>query len=227
MEKDDTPVRPEILAGDAGRDNVSGYSNGAAAPPAMIVSPDMEAAGECGRGLAAFDPVPVKTRHDGWSAQRQVAFIEALSQSGCVEEACRAVGMSQTSAYKLRGRCDARAFRIAWRVALDHGVERLADAAYSRALHGVPRPVFYRGEQVGEYRVFDEDLTKFILRYRDPVRFGKYKDAMVAVQHPEAHAVLLAKAVNLLEEELYTGEADFAAHGFAPSKGEYEDEDDE
>jgi len=166
--------------------------------------------------LAAFDAVPVKARHDGWTPQRQVEFIEALAVCGCIEEACRAVGMSQTSAYNLRNRSDARAFRLAWRIALDTGVERLADAAFARALNGVSRPVFRGGEQVGEYRHFDERLTMFLLRYRDPVRFGKYKDAMIAKQHPEANGVLLARVTNLLEEELYDGKADYGAHGFGP-----------
>ena len=171
---------------------------------------------ETSNGLTPFTPVQVKARHDGWTPERQIEFIEALAACGCIEEACRAVGMSPTSAYKLRNRSDARAFRLAWRIALDTGVERLADAAFARALNGVSRPVFHGGEQIGEYRHFDERLTMFLLRYRDPVRFGKYMDSMIAKQHPEANAVLLARVVNLLEEELYTGKADYGAHGFGP-----------
>lgn len=161
-----------------------------------------------------FDPVPVRGRHDGWTAEKQMAFIEALAACGCVADAARAVGMSTTSAYKLRNRSDARAFRLAWRIALNNGVERLADEAFARAMHGVSRPIFYQGEQVGEYRHFDERLTMFLLRYRDPVRFGKYMDSMIAQQKPEANGVLLARAMNLLEEEIYTGKVDYEQHGF-------------
>jgi molybdenum-dependent DNA-binding transcriptional regulator ModE len=51
-----------------------------------------------------FDPVPVRARRDGWTVERQYAFIEALAETGMVEEACRRVGMSRTSADNLRSR---------------------------------------------------------------------------------------------------------------------------
>ena len=55
----------------------------------------------------AFDPVPLRARLDGWTAERQVAFIRALAESACVAEACRAVKMSKRSAYMLRARPEA------------------------------------------------------------------------------------------------------------------------
>lgn len=125
-----------------------------------------------------FTPVPVRHRDDGWTPERQIAFIDALAQSACVAEAAAHVGMSVTAAYKLRARPDAHGFRAAWQAALDHAVLRLSDAAFSRALNGVARPVFYQGEQVGERRYYDERLTMFILRYRDPARYGAWMDAM-------------------------------------------------
>jgi hypothetical protein len=44
----------------------------------------------------------------------------------------------------------------------------------SRALHGVPRPIFYKGEQVGERREYDERLTMFLLRWRRSQRYGRW-----------------------------------------------------
>lgn len=126
--------------------------------------------------FADYMPVELRHRHDGWTAVRQVEFLVALSETACVDAACRAVGISPASAYALRRRIDAAAFRAAWDSALDYGVGRLADAALSRALHGVSRPVFYKGEQVGERRYFDERLTMFILRLRDPVGHGKWRE---------------------------------------------------
>ena len=32
----------------------------------------------------------------GWTAERQIAFIEALAETACVEEACRRVGTSDS-----------------------------------------------------------------------------------------------------------------------------------
>ncbi len=59
---------------------------------------------------------------------------------------------------------------------LDAGVRRLAEATFSRALHGVARPVYYQGEQIGERRYYDERLAMFLLRYRDPFRYGAWND---------------------------------------------------
>src|SRR5690349_17720266 len=66
-----------------------------------------------------FTPVPLKARHDGWTADRQRRFIHVLAATKSLAKACAAVGMSRTSAYKLRDRPDALHFRLAWRAALE------------------------------------------------------------------------------------------------------------
>ena len=153
-----------------------------------------------------FTPIPLNPRHDGWSAERQIDFIEALAECGCVEDACKAVGMGRSSAYALRARPDAIAFRLAWDAALDHGVRALADAAYSRALHGVVRPVYYKGVQVGERRYFDERLTIFILRYRDPTRYGAWLDRTIAQRGKDHEVQCLREHLDRLAEDAYADE---------------------
>ena len=95
-----------------------------------------------------FASIPLRPRHDGWTADRQITFIEALAETACVEEACRRVGMSDSSAYRLRRRPEGAMFREAWDAALDYGLHRLEQAALSRAPNGVTRPIFRAGEQV-------------------------------------------------------------------------------
>ncbi len=102
--------------------------------------------------MIKFTPLALPHRHDGWTAERQIAFIEALAESSCVEEACRRVGMSDSAAYALRLRPAGAAFRRAWDAAMHYSAHRLDQAAFSRSLKGVPRPIFYKGEQVGEWR---------------------------------------------------------------------------
>jgi molybdenum-dependent DNA-binding transcriptional regulator ModE len=72
-----------------------------------------------------FKPVQLKARHDGWTPARQIRFIEVLAATKSITRACRLVGMSRESAYKLRDRPEARQFRRAWNAALrpefDHG----------------------------------------------------------------------------------------------------------
>jgi hypothetical protein len=118
--------------------------------------------------------------------------------------------MSPKSAYQLRARPDASVFRQAWDVALDSAIRALSDTAMSRALHGVSRPVFYKGEQIGERRHYDERLTMFMLRYRDPVRYGAWLDKMEARRHPDGAGIVLAHALNAVMDD---------AHGVPPADG--------
>ena len=130
--------------------------------------------------VVPFAPVPVRPRADGWTVEKQYAFIEALAETGIVEEACRRVGMSDTSAYNLRRRPCGAAFRRAWEVAMDYSLHRCEEDAFVRSRKGVARPIFYKGVQVGEWRQFDERLTMFLLRSRRPGRYGKWIDRMLA-----------------------------------------------
>lgn len=135
--------------------------------------------------LIPFTPVPVRARHDGWTVEKQYAFIEALAETGIVEEACRRVGMSRTSADNLRHRPEGMHFRRAWEAALDYSLHLVEEDAFLRARRGVARPIFHKGVQVGEYRHFDERLTMFLLRSRRPRRYGKWIERMLAPD-PEA-----------------------------------------
>lgn len=148
-----------------------------------------------------FTPARPRPRHDGWTPERQVGFIDALAASGCVAEACAAVGMSKTAAYNLRVRPEAQQFRMAWDAALDLAIRRLADDCFSRALAGVPVPHFYKGEQVGEHRRYDTRLAMFLLRYRDPLRYARTLDEMVFTGHPEGAGIRFAHARNAVLDE--------------------------
>ena len=59
-----------------------------------------------------------KTRRDGWTVERQLAFLAALTRTRSVTKAARAVGMSRESAYRLRARRDGALFAAAWAGAL-------------------------------------------------------------------------------------------------------------
>lgn len=158
------------------------------------------------RSLAAaqdFVPASPRERHDGWTPEKQVAFIDALGECGCVTEACERVGLSPSTAYRLRRRVDAYSFRAAWDAALDYAIRRLSDAAFSRALHGVTRPVWFQGEQVGERLYYDERLTMFLLRYRDPDTYGAWRDRREPRRRPDAQAFTLARWTDHVAEDAH------------------------
>jgi len=127
--------------------------------PTSIVVPD-------------FDPVPRRYRYDGWTAERQRAFIAALAETGSVTHAARRINMASEGAYYLRRQPGAEGFRAAWSAALAHGVQRLTDIAIDRAIDGVPVPVFHKGEQVGERRWYNDKLLMFLLKHHLPALYG-------------------------------------------------------
>ena len=82
--------------------------------------------------LAAPAPTPRRCTADyRWTQPKVIAFLEALSKTGRVAEAARAVGMSRTSAYRLRARMSSARFDAAFEGARRTGIR--ARAAASRA----------------------------------------------------------------------------------------------
>jgi len=123
--------------------------------------------------LPTFTPVPRHyERFDGWTAERQRGFIEALADCGSVKAAAHAVNMAPEGAYLLRRHPDAGEFRKAWEAALKLGVQRLEDVAMERALNGVEVPVYHFGAVVGTRRVYNDRLLMFLLRNRASRRFA-------------------------------------------------------
>lgn len=124
--------------------------------------------------IPAFDPVPRKTaRHDGWTPDRQRAFIEALADTGSVSRAAAMVNMTTVGAYYLRRQAGADGFRRAWEAALDYGVARMKDIAFERAVEGTLVPVIAGGKLLGYRRIYNDRLLMFCLRHYGEDAAGK------------------------------------------------------
>ncbi|MGN6155715.1 MAG: hypothetical protein ACTHN4_08265 [Sphingomicrobium sp.] len=124
--------------------------------------------------LPTFEPVPRRCkRHDGWTPERQKAFIEALADTGAVSRAAAMVNMSAESAYMLRRQKGAEEFRRAWEAALDFGVARLKDIAFERAISGYLVPMFVGGKLIGWRRKYNDRLLMFCLRHYGEDANGK------------------------------------------------------
>lgn len=85
----------------------------------------------------AASPPPRKPRRRNadyrWTVPKVTAFLEALSQSGRVADAARAVGMSRQSAYRLRARLGDAKFAAAFEGARRMGIRARAAASIARA----------------------------------------------------------------------------------------------
>jgi len=117
--------------------------------------------------FAPFAPAAPRPRSDGWTPATQQWFIAALAVGGSVRDACRHVGRSRDSAYRLRQRADAAAFAAAWDEATSRTEDELVDAAVERCVDGRQVKVFYRGVAVGDQIEYDNRLLMFMLRRRE------------------------------------------------------------
>lgn len=113
-------------------------------------------------------------RHDGFTPERQAAFLDALAATGSVSAAAQATGLSRTAVYNLRNREDeaGAAFRAAWDTRLKQAVAVLAETAFDRAINGVEEPVFHKGEQVGTRVRHNDRLLMFLLKTLDPETYN-------------------------------------------------------
>ena len=115
-----------------------------------------------------FTPVPrQRRRRNGWTEERQRAFIAALAECGSVSRAARSVGMSPRSAYRLMDADGADSFAAAWDQAIDIGIERVRVEALHRALGGSPVEVYRRGKLVRVETRFNDRLAIALLNGQD------------------------------------------------------------
>lgn len=122
----------------------------------------------------SFLPVPVRSRHDGWTPARQLAFIEHLADTLSPEAAAARVEMSVQSANRLRRRADAAGFSAAWDAALRRGLReqgrtRLVEAA----INGRVVRRFYHGKLISEERVYSERFLLTLLEKAEKLFGGE------------------------------------------------------
>ena len=107
-----------------------------------------------------FEPVPLRSRRDGWTPERQRAFVALIARGLKPGRAAEWVGMRRQGAYALRERPDAEGFAGAWDAAAAAARRRRAAALtetslYLRAIEGVPVPIRHRGRVVAIDRRLD------------------------------------------------------------------------
>lgn len=109
--------------------------------------------------MPAFLPVPLRARADGWTAERQAAFLVALARTGSVAGAAREVGLSRASAYALRARPGAGSFAAVWDAVLagERRVQRklTPEERHAAAIEGMVKPLVWKGRCVAIARKYD------------------------------------------------------------------------
>ncbi|WP_298397278.1 hypothetical protein [Sphingobium sp.] len=150
--------------------------------------------------LLHFTPVPLaRHRTRGWTPDRQLAFIDALSRCGVVAQAARSVGCTPRSAYHLRERDGAESFAAAWDWALEMGLDESLARAYAQIQGRRETPLVRRGQIVGVRIDQDFRVIFAALRALGADRNGK-RDAMPHRQRTAQREIL----AELLENGPFT-----------------------
>lgn len=102
------------------------------------------------------------------------AFLASLAGGHTITESCRAAGIGRSTVYELRQRDEA--FALAWHDAQEAGTDRFEAEARRRAIEGTLRPVFFRGEEVGQVREFSDRLLELELKARRPEKYRESFD---------------------------------------------------
>lgn len=163
-----------------------------------------------------FEIAPTRKQHAGWTAERQRRFIEHLSLTGHVGEACAVVGVASSSAYRLKHKPGAESFSRAWDAALRLSPTRLVAIGLDRAINGRVERHYKNGELVMERRIPSDYLLTWFIARLDPLQFGSpgAKALAAATGDPREKArvelpVLMDSFVDVPEEECPTEEIDY------------------
>lgn len=147
-------------------------------------------------------PVRRKPRLDGFTEEKQRRFIEVLADTGLVNVAARAVGMSRESAYQLRRSAHGAAFARAWDAAREHAGGLIEDIAFERAIEGTEHEVVdSHGDVVSTRLVHDNRLLQYLLSHLKPERYGRARASGAAPQ-PAAEPVPLLESLRAMEPAL-------------------------
>ena len=97
-------------------------------------------------------------------------FFRLLAASGSVSYAAKRSGLSRTALYHHKKTNPAFAKR--WADALELGVARVRDEVFRRAVVGIKKPVFQRGQIVGKVKVYDNRLLWSLLKAHERETYG-------------------------------------------------------
>ncbi|MEA3061355.1 MAG: hypothetical protein QOJ94_1136 [Sphingomonadales bacterium] len=116
-----------------------------------------------------FGPDGRRLRHDAFTARRRHDFLKALAKGGCVEDACRSVGISTTTLYRHQQE-DPGFLRLCLTAARMCAVP-VELTAWERAVDGVDQQ-FACGGEVHVRRRYSDSLLRLLLQGSNPKKYG-------------------------------------------------------
>lgn len=117
------------------------------------------------------DAPPQRTDKAPSMAVRKACFLSQLRRSANVSRAAREAGLAHSTAYRQRAR--SKTFAAEWDDAIAEALDTLEEAILARVRDGVPKPVFYGGEQIGTVHQYSDPLAMFVLKSKRPEIYNR------------------------------------------------------
>jgi len=103
---------------------------------------------------------------EGWEPR----FLAALRDTGNITAACMHAGCHREQAYRLKKRDTG--FAAQWDTSLEIATDKLKMVARNRAIKGVKKPIYYKGELIDHVYEPSDRLMELLLRAHDPDNFN-------------------------------------------------------
>ncbi len=120
------------------------------------------------------EPDPDDYTPQKFDLETQKQFLENFSEVGVIKKAVKGLDISVRTVYRAKN-CSER-FRNAFNLAKKVAVENLEEEMYRRAVEGVERPVFQKGERVGATKHYSDGLLKFLSKTWAPDKFDSNEE---------------------------------------------------
>ena len=116
---------------------------------------------------------------------RRAIFLKHLAKNANVSKSARLAGVSASALYKHRATTPA--FAGQWDAAIGEALDELEQLVIERAKHGVEKPVFFGGKQVGTVRNYSDALAMFMLKAKRPEVYARLSAEIPAENTAESN----------------------------------------
>lgn len=129
----------------------------------------------------------------------QEKFLAAFAGHVRVSKAAEIAGVARTQHYAWLK--ESKVYAGAFELVREQASQALEDEAVRRAVDGVEKPVFYRGEVCGHVVEYSDPLLALLLKANFPDRY-KDRSEVTGVQKVEVNAEAIALAEVMTPQEL-------------------------
>jgi transposase-like protein len=114
---------------------------------------------------------PYRPRHDGFTPEKRKRFFKALKKTGCINDGCRAAGISRVTVRRWRERWED--FDRQVEAALALASVELDAIAWKRATEGTEEKVYRDGRLVFTRVKPSDAMLRLLMQGADPDKYGR------------------------------------------------------